>query len=340
MDTTATLPGKPRNCRVGFTLVELLVVISIIGLIVALLLPAVQQSRESARRMQCQSRLKQVGLALQSYHDTYQALPSGYMGLNPDPTEGQGWGWGTLLLPFIEQVPLHAQLGVGRDRLSQAVNDPARRPLLLTRLNAYLCPSDGQGRGSHLTRSLTGFPLPALGSSWHTGHAPAGIRVDVAKSNYVGSFGTAWNARSSLWPIEQLNGNGVFGCNSATNLSQITDGTSHTFAVGERSLDSYAAVWSGVEQWRECSAHGVSMVLGTTFYKPNIPPRAFTLSCDGLGSAGFGSRHPGGAQFVMCDGSVHFIRDTIDFNHSTNPGNLGVYQKLGQRDDGESIGSF
>ena len=132
----------------------------------------------------------------------------------------------------------------------------------------------------------------------------------------------------------------MYGCNSGVKLAKITDGSSNTFAAGERSWDAFAAVWVGVDQWIDCTTHGVSMVLGTVFYKINIPPDPYALSCDGRGSAGFGSRHPGGTQFVMCDGSVHFVSETINFQNSTIPSNLGIYQRLGQRSDGEPVQGF
>lgn len=335
---------RPRSA--GFTIVEVLVVIAIIGLMVALLLPAVQQSRESARRMSCQSNLKQIGIAIQAYHETYRVFPPGYIGENPDPTDTKGWGWQALLLPFIEQSPLHRQLAVNRDPIMVALNDPLRRPLLLTPISLYLCPSDSSGTMNHPARALTGFPLPGIGPSppspfnFHPGHPQPGIAVDVARSNYVGSFGDAWDTSLGVWPISLLRGNGLLGCNSDLDVSAITDGTSHTFAAGERSMDAYAGVWSGVDQWSECTTHGVSMVLGSTFYKPNLPPEPYTLTCDGKGASGFGSRHVNGTQFVMCDGSVHFISDSIEFNNSPVNGQLGVYQRLGRRNDGEVVNGF
>ena len=332
----------------GLTLVELLVVIAIVGLLVALLLPAVQQSRETARRMQCQNNLKQIGLAALNYHDTYKVFPPGYIGENPDPTDGQGWGWATLALPFLESSPLHDQLGVTNDSLRTATSDLARIDLMQTPILSYLCPSDATGTRAHANRAMSslapGLPIgPSIGPGaapyFHPGHVPA-ASISVAKSNYVASFGDGWDPASGLWPISRLRGNGVFGCNSNVKLADITDGTSNTFAAGERSWDSFAGVWVGVDQWIDCTTHGVSMVLGTVFYKVNIDPDPYALSCHGRGSAGFGSRHPGGTQFVLCDGSVHFVSETINFQNSTIPSNLGVYQRLGQRRDGEPVPGF
>jgi len=335
-----------RRDRGGLTIVELLVVMAIIGVLVALLLPAVQQSRESARRIACQNNLKQIGVAALAYHDTHKVLSPGYIGENPDPTDGQGWGWAALQLPFIEQSVLHNELLVLEDRLSQAVNSLRRRPYLPRVLPTFLCPSDESGDRGHDNRTLTGFPVPsspqgsAPGTAYfHPGHAP-GSGVTLAKSNYVASFGDGWDSTTQPWLIDRLRGNGVFGCNSKVRLRDIRDGTSNSLLAGERSWDGYAAVWVGVDQWNECATYGISMVLGTVFYKMNLPPEPYALSCDGKGSAGFGSRHVNGSQFVMCDGSVHFISEQIDFQNSANTDLLGIYQRLGQKEDGGTLGAF
>jgi prepilin-type processing-associated H-X9-DG protein len=248
------------------------------------------------------------------------------------------------MLPFLEHSTLHTQLAVTRDRLGVVTADPVRIGLLRTSLPFYLCPSDASGIRSHINRTLSSLapigPIaPGPAAFHHPGHTPT-ASITVAKSNYVASFGDGWDPTSGMWSISRLQGNGVYGCNSNVKLADITDGTSSTFAAGERSWDSYAAVWVGVDQWTDCTTHGVSMVLGTVFYKPNIAPDPYALSCDGRGSAGFGSRHPGGAQFVMCDGSVQFIGETIDFQNSAITSNLGVYQRLGQRSDGEPVHGY
>ncbi|MCB1129315.1 MAG: DUF1559 domain-containing protein, partial [Verrucomicrobiae bacterium] len=120
--------------RRGFTLIELLVVIAIIAILIALLLPAVQQAREAARRTECKNKLKQLGLALHNYHDTFRAFPAAfYRGTTTSP----GWGWGTMILPYIDQAPLYNQwvMTVSYDN---GQNQTARR----TKLAAYKCPSD------------------------------------------------------------------------------------------------------------------------------------------------------------------------------------------------------
>ncbi|HRX78605.1 MAG TPA: DUF1559 domain-containing protein, partial [Pirellulaceae bacterium] len=143
MSTTKT---EKKGRVSGFTLVELLVVIAIIGILVALLLPAVQAAREAARRMQCGNNLKQIGLSMHNYHDTYKTLPPGYLMKRTSPTvclpNLNSWGWGALLLPFMEQSPLHDKLKVGDISIFQAGATPALLAAMNVSINSYRCPSD------------------------------------------------------------------------------------------------------------------------------------------------------------------------------------------------------
>ncbi len=131
--------------RSAFTLVELLVVIAIIGLIIALLLPAVQAAREAGRRTVCRSNMRQLGLALHTYHDVHDRLPAGwkgYAGINvPDPQGPSGWGWATALFPYLEQSNLHARINQNLSLLHPS-HDTVRR----TPLEIFLCPSDSSQR--------------------------------------------------------------------------------------------------------------------------------------------------------------------------------------------------
>jgi prepilin-type N-terminal cleavage/methylation domain-containing protein len=135
---------KPSSPRRGFTLVELLVVIAIIGVLVALLLPAVQAAREAARRMQCGNNLKQLGLAVHNYHDTFLVFPPQMM--NVDTNNDRRWGWGAVTLPFIEQKALWEQISSnGGKQIPVASTLIGGVPLLRSRLAAHLCPSDNTG---------------------------------------------------------------------------------------------------------------------------------------------------------------------------------------------------
>jgi len=171
--------------RAGFTLVELLVVIAIIGILVALLLPAVQAAREAARRMQCGNNLKQIGIALHNYHDTYKALPPGWLTKRSNPTtclpNENFWHWGALILPFMEQQPLHQLLNVGNISLTQAGNTPAILAAMQQPIAGYRCPSDIGPTINTANRK-----------KWNPYNAAAGRTQ--ATSNYV--------ANNSSWSLE------------------------------------------------------------------------------------------------------------------------------------------
>jgi prepilin-type N-terminal cleavage/methylation domain-containing protein/prepilin-type processing-associated H-X9-DG protein len=190
----------PTGKRPAFTLVELLVVIAIIGILVALLLPAVQAAREAARRTQCTNNLKQFGVALHNYHDTYRTFPSGYI----RSTGSRGWGWGALTLPFIEQQNVHDALGIGAGAaVPSSPNNDTK-----TVISAFICPSDPSGN-LNLDRG---------------GHA---------KSNYQGVYGSVKpNPDPNTGP-----GNGMFFERSNIGFHSITDGSSNTLAVGEIGWD-------------------------------------------------------------------------------------------------------
>ncbi len=324
----------------GFTLVELLVTISIITILMGLVLPAVQQSREAARRAQCQNNLKQIGLALHMYHDSIGVLPPAYPGGFELHLDGKRWGWGTFLLPYIEESSLYGQLEPNRRGLFHIVFDEQRRGLLQTPVTTYLCPSDSSDPLADRNHDFTGPTDDPEGKFFHLNHL--GFRA--ATSNYVASFGSAWRPHYGIWSEEELKGDGVMGCNTAINFARIIDGTSQTFAVGERSYANHASVWSGVEDWSQCTSFGVPMVAGTAYFGLNQPASAYPYTCDGQGAAGFSSSHSGGANFLLCDGSVRFISENIDSRNADQLGlrnrSIGLYQRLANARDQLTIGEF
>ena len=335
-------PKKPMTSsfirRPGLTLLELLIVIAIIGILVGLLLPAVQNSRETSRRIQCQNNLKQVGLGLQNYHAAMRSLPPGFTGGFEPQKDEKRWGWATFLLPYIEQQSLYESLAPTNNSLFRTVFDPSRRPLLESSVQVYLCASDTGDILADPRRDFTGPSPPAKKAALAALHLN-NIGFSAARANYVGSFGDAWDPTRGLWTEDELRGNGAMGCNSNRKFREITDGLAHTFAVGERDSSRFAAVWAGTEAWSQCHAEGVSMVTATAFYRPSLPPTPFPFTCDGGGASGFGSLHPGGSNFVFCDGSVHFISNSIESHHQENEsdGSLGLFQRLARINDGFSV---
>jgi len=328
--------------RRGFTLIELLVVIGIIAILIALLLPAVQQAREAARRAQCKNNLKQLGIAMHNYHDAHLLFPPGCIGdVGSDPLNGKGWAWGTFLLPYIEQSPLYNSMSPSQVTPIELLIDPLKKSLVRTPIAAYRCPSDTGDQIAHANRAFSGLSPatlgPATGSEQYAPYHPvhSGASFSPATSNYVGSFGDFWLPNTLNWTSAELKGNGAFGTNSTVRMRDITDGSSNTFAMGERHWPNFAAAWAGVDWWYACDTSGIQMAVGTTFFLLNAGPNFYALTCDGVGAAGFGSYHAGGAHFLKCDGSVEFYSNSIDSNNDIN--NPGIYQRLSRRNDGGSV---
>jgi prepilin-type N-terminal cleavage/methylation domain-containing protein/prepilin-type processing-associated H-X9-DG protein len=324
----ANLERTDRRARAAFTLIELLVVIAIIGILIALLLPAVQMAREAARRMQCSNKLKQIGLALHNYESTYKSFPPGT--IDYGVPQSQEWGWAVFLLPFLEQPALHEQLAPNNRRFFELLDDSVDRRLCQVPLSVFRCPSD---RSAEL---LEGTDQPR----YLDGVAQVGTNFYGAVSNYIGVTG--------FWAIGVDPANGVFGANSEVTFHDIVDGTSNTFAVGERDFYCAAGLWAGVRDARGHGPLGADYVLGRVSYKMNAVKNVGNPSC----CQAFSSPHPGGAHFAMCDGAVRFINENILFHNGgitdfTTPvkirtisENLGTYQKLGIMDDEEPVGPF
>ncbi len=279
--------------RRAFTLIELLVVIAIIAVLIGMLLPAVQKVRDAAARSSCQNNLKQIGLALQSYHDTHKQFPPGYasgVAANGDDA-GPGWGWAAFVLPQLEQGPLAAQI----DR-AKPITDPAHAAARTTSLSVFLCPADKD----ELTIPVG--PLTPTGQ-------PAGPATDLASACYPAVFGVTEPG---------VDGNGIFFRNSAVRIGDVTDGTSHTLAVGERHDKLGPTTWVGV-----IPGAGHAAPAGTPFAGQVNVAANFVLGHTGESFGGpaqpseannFGSRHAGGgANFVFADGHVRFLGGGIDY---------------------------
>ena len=328
--------------RKAFTLTELLVVIAIILVLLGLFLPAVQSVRESARRLQCQNNLKQVAIGLHNYHDSIRVLPPAYPGGFDPFLDDKRWGWAAFILPYVEQESLYKQIDPVRDGLFHVVFNPDKRSLLETPVSTYLCPSDDSGTRADINRDFSG-PASAdarkSAAMFHLNHL--GFRA--AKSNYVCNFGAFWRPNYGIWSDMELRGDGVMGCNTRVRLTDISDGTSNTFAIGERSSRNHAAVWAGVEAWNQCTSQGVSMVSGTAYYALNSPASAYPYTCDGVGASGFSSSHPGGANFAMCDGAIRFVSSSIESRNRDRLGKslkIGLYQRLSSANDQLPVSEF
>jgi prepilin-type N-terminal cleavage/methylation domain-containing protein/prepilin-type processing-associated H-X9-DG protein len=342
---------EARRSRKAFTLIELLVVMSIIGILISLMLPAVQKIREAANRLKCSNNLKQIGLAMHNYHETHNKFPLGMPGL-----DARSWSWRVYILPQLEQDNIFNQMqadtarfwlppnmggggngqgGVtwdidtipqskinGANGLSVASGAPRNT------LSIYVCPSDG---------------LPARNSGGY------------AKSNYVGNsgssrvFNTTLNAWVSAWPIGtwygcgQVKGNTQNGMLLYANdsyetwvvsMSDVSDGLSNTLFVGEASFSQNVGpsvpnhgafpVWVGGNDNGTCTGWytaGNALRLADDVFKLN-------LRTSDPSNASFGSRHIQGANFLMGDGAVRFVRQTM---------NPQAYAAAASRNGGEVV---
>jgi prepilin-type N-terminal cleavage/methylation domain-containing protein len=235
--------------RRGFTLIELLVVIAIIGILIGLLLPAVQKVRETASRLSCVNNLKQIGLALHNYHDTIGSFPPGYVDGDkpppntPDQDVGPGWGWASFTLPFLEQDNVYSQIN-----FSQGVGVGSNVAICQQPLKVFQCPSDPNQQTCVIY-------------NWNTYTSANPPTLLLAHSNYLGcngweecfnnaggaaqdQNGTGPGSDGLLGP-SGLAGDGLFYRNSNNRFANITDGTSNTIIVGERCSTHSPSTWTG-----------------------------------------------------------------------------------------------
>lgn len=320
----------------GFTLVELLVVIAIIGVLVALLLPAVQAAREAARRMSCGSNLRQLGLAMHSYHDTYNTLPYttaawGASGVT-NSVDNRGWSWNSFILPYIEQQPVYSQIN-----FSDFVPVNNNRTLLKNPIPIGTCPSDGK------LKRVRPYGLPTQ---------PLYVEA-VASSSYVtsgGPFNTGDPGMRGAPPsLPTQAARGMFYYEAVTvRFAQVTDGLSNTIMLGEITFrDANTPQLAGGRDWNgiwygswfagSSTPNGFNILSfqRTAERALNVPRN----SGDQPQRQGFHSLHPSGAQFTFGDGSVHFISESTDHTATTyanflTGARLGVYQRLFCRDCG------
>jgi prepilin-type N-terminal cleavage/methylation domain-containing protein/prepilin-type processing-associated H-X9-DG protein len=314
-----------QSFRRAFTLIELLVVIAIIGILVAILLPAVQQARESARRTQCLNNLKQFGIAFQTYNDTQGSFPPG--SFEQAPGSGIGYGWGLKMLPYLEQEAavegVTYAVALGNCCLElKALQAAGKVNPTSTVFRNFGCPSDSRSYLRYLSGPAGPYP-----NTYDCGLLSAGSYFGVAGSvSAIGAFPNGCdlpNGRIS-------NGNGILFNNDANlpldnvhgvRINDITDGLSTTMILGERSIPSDYG-WG----WSMCGGLECDQYLTTqrAMYKPTSANN-YDQTVDH-----FWSWHPQGAHFLFADGSVHFLTYNID---------LVTYQALSTRSGAESVGN-
>ena len=347
------------SLRRGFTLIELLVVIAIIAILVALLLPAVQQAREAARRTSCKNNLKQLGIALHSYHDATGAFPPGQIRGSVNRIApatgsdefGNGFSWGALLLPYMEQSGLYDSLN-----FSIGVFRGSNRTVIqsLSGFSFALCPSDGSRRRTVATNGMSSVPT----------------------TSYFGNAG-AFNNWSDSTNIRLSGGFFTTDPGPMSRMGSIKDGTSNTIAVGE----NCGSVW---DSGSFLGMNHSTLEMGNGDFASNqdwylnyaVYPITNKAPAPSNSSIRYGSEHKGGAQFLMADGSVRFISETIehilektgeDTNHPAANGagciwrghidscadgsgsfnnktilaqNMGLWQRLNHKSDGLPVGEF
>ncbi len=287
---------RPR----GFTLVELLTVIAIIGTLLSLLLPAVNGAREAGRRIACGNNLHQQGIGLHCYLTATEAFPPAYRG-NRNDWSSPHWSWSVYLLPYLEQTPPYETLDPDTSKFGQGAGFAPPCPATQTALSVYQCPSDtgpglNQRKGFH------------------------------AKSNYRGIAGNQTTPFASYDSLS--NQNGMLYLNSSLPMAAIPDGASNTLIVGECLLSPgdqgyVAAIWAGMR-----GMEGGSVYTSDCTWWLNSSP---DYCINGQAVQACGSNHPGGAQFLFCDASVHFLEQTIQGS---------VLDCLAARNDGQVVGNY
>ncbi|WP_339729683.1 DUF1559 domain-containing protein [uncultured Gimesia sp.] len=316
----------------GFTLIELLVVIAIIAILIALLLPAVQQAREAARRSQCKNQLKQIGLAMHNYHETFQSLPLGGV---QSTSEHNGsplnfnrdcWGYASRILPYIDQAPMYNTINWSvRSNGNSTVNREQR----LERIPVFVCASDDE------------ISTESTNTTW-------GARI----YNYVVCFGTTtYDARTLTRGVTTVGKAGMFEFDRAVKFRDCRDGLSNTLMVGEIITPVRYNTWGAMGRTGNVMGTGF-----TAYYNPNTQNDDELLRCHADLGANLGARctqsppeggiggqeyhkhvvslrswHTGGVHVALGDGSVRFISENVD---------LGTYRALAGRSEGLVVGEY
>ena len=272
----------------AFTLVELLVVITIIGILIALLLPAVQAAREAARRMQCTNNFKQAGLGLHNYHNAHGCFPPGFFEARIDPEVPGYFSWSVYLLPYIEQQAVYDMFDLGQYPPTYYFFPDQNIRASSTQISAYLCPTDSQ--------------------------EPKFVSECGALTNICAVADSSYEIMGSYTIIKRFpdEADGIFGANGCCKIADIKDGTSNTLMVGEvTGANGQATSYEG-HPWSTGNLLGLRdgingpfTAVGGTY--PSWSPPLYSFY-----STGFASFHPGGCNFALADGSATFISENIE----------------------------
>ncbi|MEZ6064240.1 MAG: DUF1559 domain-containing protein [Planctomycetaceae bacterium] len=303
-----------KDQRRGFTLIELLVVIAIIAILVALLLPAVQQVREAARKSQCQDHLHNLVIALHDYEINHRCYPPGGFSEGVSGTAaGNGLSFHVMILPFAEQKPLYDQFNFRGSNWT--MYDDVISPLATEPIGLFLCPSGKETLSASETsggsRIATTHYLGVMGPK--TDHTGTPLTPKINGGNYPAASTTGGSGHEGFATT------GILRKQFISLVRDIVDGTSNTLMLGELS-------------WNKCNCYrgwprggGGSATAGMKNIENPINLTPYNGS-NNFNDVSFGSQHPGGAQFGLGDGKVTFLSENID---------MGIYRALGSRDEGE-----
>ncbi|MGD9714681.1 MAG: DUF1559 domain-containing protein [Thermomicrobiales bacterium] len=314
--------GKP-DVRTAFTLIELLVVIAIIAVLIGLLLPAVQKVREAAARMKCSNNLKQIGVALHSYHDAIGTFPKC---TNIGSTSV---GWTCLILPYIEQEAIGRQVNPALPAYATAGN--VNRLLGQYQVSVFLCPSYSEIRSSSTIDNLPGGAL-AYTTHYVGNMGPKGTNPSSGSAYMVNGLGTSQGglACEGILPFHSALSSSSPAQPAAVRMTDITDGTSNTLMVFEVAWKGLEVSPGSLRSW----VRGASWNNDSTAAK-NVANAMRTVKYNGGGNyndVSMGSNHPGGCLAAIGDGSVRFLQESIDLNRVLLP--------LASRGGGEVIPNF
>ena len=318
-----------RRVATGITLIEVLLVIAIVGTMVALLLPGIQAARESARRTSCLNNLKQIGIGIANHQSAKKVYPPGAIWdrwVEPEAERRRHGSMLVHLLPYIEHQALYDAFDFDQKEIDFEVFPGTNTPIASQIVEAYVCPSDSHngifdGPSNDHNQYFVGRAVHNYAAS----NGPTGVY-----DNPNCSCKTPYDKRYELAPID--NGKNFAGpftrLGVSTKPSQITDGLSKTIFVGEVRVPCSVHAQSGWAYTNNGNGYCTTLIRINYDSCSDSAPNACNRPCTWNTDVGFKSAHPGGAQFLFGDGSVHFLNEAIDYQ---------LYQFLGAKADGHSV---